>query len=142
MRSDRRKVRITLESVQDSEVTVHHYEGFLIKKERYVYLQYDETEAGAATVNTTVRWNRQELKIIRRGDVDSEQTFIPGLRQKGEYRTPEMRFALETVTDELIIEGDSIDNMPLLIQWSYTLWMESQHVGRFQIRLQVQEGEH
>ncbi|GGG25151.1 DUF1934 domain-containing protein [Paenibacillus abyssi] len=150
MRSAKRKVHITLESRQEDEVTMHEYVGEWVQKHRSVFLLYEESEEDGQ-VRTTVRWNEEELKITRRGDVETEQTFAPGVRRPGVYRTANVAFAMETVTDGLSFyadapgsdsdaAGDGVPfDLPLTIEWGYTLWMNEQHIGRFQIRLKIEE---
>ncbi|MBJ6360677.1 DUF1934 domain-containing protein [Paenibacillus sp. GCM10012307] len=144
MNKKKRKVRIRLESRQEDEVTVHDYEGEWIPKPRSAYVLYEEREEGQDPVRTTVRIGRGELTISRRGHIRSEQRFIEGLRQPGAYSTPGIQFKLETVTEQLtVLQGDhgeqGAPELPLDIAWSYTLWMNGQHIGRFQLRLQIQE---
>ncbi|WP_028560251.1 DUF1934 domain-containing protein [Paenibacillus pinihumi] len=144
MKSNKRKVRIRLESRQEDEVTVHEYEGEWIPKFRSAYVLYEEREEGQDPVRTTVRIGKGELVISRRGHIRSEQRFVEGLRQPGEYSTPDIQFHLETVTEQLtLLQGDSgqqgAPELPADVAWSYTLWMNGQHIGRFQLRLQIQE---
>ncbi|XEC94870.1 DUF1934 domain-containing protein [Paenibacillus tarimensis] len=151
----KRKVRIALESRQEDEVTEHEYIGEWVNKNKSVYLQYEEDSEGEAErTRTTVRWNGEELKIMRRGTVQTEQTFALGKRRSGEYGTRDVRFAMETVTHSLTFSGErgssaeqasggeeAAFRLPVTVDWSYTLWMDHQHIGRFQIRLRIQEVE-
>ncbi|MBD2845592.1 DUF1934 domain-containing protein [Paenibacillus sp. IB182496] len=143
----KRKVRIALESRQEDEVTRHAYAGEWVLRGRSAFLHYEEEEDGGR-VRTVMRWGEDEIKITRRGDVETEQTFVPNARRGGSYRMGGLSFPMETVTDAIAFrdpqaqgEGARRDSMalPLTIEWSYSLWMEDQQIGRFEIRLDIWE---
>lgn len=144
MRRQKQLVRIRLESRQEDEQTIHEYEGEWIIKGRSSYLLYEESDEGGQSVKTTIRIGPNELSIVRRGAVVSEQRYVEGLRQAGEYSTKGLRFRLETETEHLSVTGAPAGEgprlqLPLDIAWSYTLWMDEQHIGRFELRLYIQE---
>lgn len=146
MARQKQLVRVRLESRQEDERTVHEYDGEWVIKERSGYLLYEEHDEGGHPVKTTIRVRPDELSIVRRGAVVSEQRYIKGLRQAGEYSTKGLRFRLETVTDLLTItSAKAADSgllpLPLDISWSYTLWMDEQHIGRFELRLYIEEAD-
>lgn len=97
MTTERAEVRITLESEIDGEKQIVEHSGEWFCKNRSVFIRYDETET-YGKVRTMVRWRDGELNVTRRGDVESDQTFVAGARRYGQYVSPLTRFRLETDT--------------------------------------------
>ncbi|CAM4393350.1 DUF1934 domain-containing protein [Paenibacillus alkaliterrae] len=148
------KVRITLESVQDGSSYSHSYEGEWFRKAKSVFIRYsepaDEGNPKAGDVRTLLRYRPEELSIMRRGVIESEQLFTPGIRRTGYYRTPMTSFSLETDTSLLALEADSAaaeaamdaglpSQLPFTIEWQYEMHVSDQMSGRFHIRLHIQE---
>jgi uncharacterized beta-barrel protein YwiB (DUF1934 family) len=133
------QVGIKLESRQDGEETVTEYTGTMFRKPNAVYLRYEETDEDGSGSSVTVRFGGGELKITRRGEVDSEQSFSLGMRKSGSYQSQIMRLSLETETDHLqITEGES-GGLPVTLEWRYELWINEEWTGRFDLRLHIQE---
>ena len=133
-----------MESRQDDEVSVHTYTGDWAVRNRAAFLLYEEVEDDRK-LRTTVRWDEElrELKITRRGDVETEHHFVQGARRRGEYRLTGSRLLMETETDHLAMATDagaqSALELPMTIEWKYRLWMSEEPVGYFQLRLHIQE---
>ncbi|BBH23170.1 hypothetical protein Back11_45150 [Paenibacillus baekrokdamisoli] len=147
---DRIKVRVTLESEIDGEKQSNVFSGEWFRKDRSIYVRYEETDEGGSKVRTIVRWRAGELSITRRGDVVSEQTFAPGERRSGQYESPHARFRLETETKLLWVQfgGQPEDDaneeqpkpsLPMLLEWHYTLWVEEQQTDDFILRLRAED---
>ncbi|MCM3631585.1 DUF1934 domain-containing protein [Paenibacillus glycanilyticus] len=143
---DRMAVKITLTSTQDGESVVHAYTGEWFRKERSVYIRYEEpVEGDAPPIRTLVRFREDELSITRRGVVESEQLFVPGeLRRSGYYRSPYTSFQMETATAFITLKGEgghkpTSAEPPCTIEWQYELWMNEHLSGRFHNRLHIQE---
>lgn len=144
MRAAKTKVQITLQSRQDDELSIHTYEGDWAVRNRSAFLVYEEVDEDRR-LRTTVRWDPalQELKITRRGDVETEHHFVCGARRRGEYRVSGARLLMETETDELQVTGGADAKasleLPVTMEWKYRLWMSEESVGYFQLRLHIQE---
>jgi Uncharacterized protein conserved in bacteria len=143
---DRMAVKITLTSTQDGESVVHTYTGEWFRKERSVYIRYEEpVEGDAPSIRTLVRFREDELSITRRGALESEQLFVPGEgRRSGYYRSPYTSFQMETSTAFVAVKGDdgaefSLAEPPCTIEWQYELWINEHLSGRFHNRLHIQE---
>ncbi len=152
--SDGNKVKIRLESLQDGNVQEHLYNGEWFRKSKSLFIRYiepaDPANPQAGEVRTLLRYRPNELSIVRRGVIESEQLFTPGRRQRGFYYTPLMRFALETDTLKLdLVPGSAAaeagveDGLPTLLpfslEWEYDMLVSDQMSGRFNIRLYLQE---
>ncbi|WP_141503580.1 DUF1934 domain-containing protein [Paenibacillus luteus] len=152
--SDSRKVRITLESVQDGSSHLHTYEGEWFRKEKSIFIRYSEPavegDPSAGEVRTLLKYRIDELSIVRRGVIESEQLFVQGLRRTGRYHSSMTSFELETDTDRLSMQvpdgkGGSTEaellptELPFTLEWKYELHVGEQMSGRFHIRLHIQE---
>ncbi|WP_042171087.1 DUF1934 domain-containing protein [Paenibacillus gorillae] len=143
---DRMQVIVTLESKQGSETTRHQYPGEWFRKDRSVYLRYEEGQDGEA-VRTIIRCRPDEMLITRRGAVESDQLFVrDGGRQPGSYRSPYTSFQMETDTKKLSVRAgggrDDADMAPpFTIEWKYEIWVNGEISGRFHNRLQVTQAE-
>ncbi|WP_337102251.1 DUF1934 domain-containing protein [Paenibacillus sp. YIM B09110] len=153
---DSRKVRISLTSTQDGSSFNHSYAGEWFRKERSIYIRYteaaDNDNPGAGEVRTLIRYRPEELSIVRRGVVESEQLFTAGQRRIGRYRSAAIAFELETDTSKLGLTGAggaaNVDEhglptgLPFTLEWAYEMRVNEQSSGRFDIRLYIQEDTH
>ncbi|UVI30545.1 DUF1934 domain-containing protein [Paenibacillus spongiae] len=148
--NDRARVRVTLESEIDGQKQVQQYTGEWFRKERTVYVKYEEADDHYGEVRTLVRLRDGELNVTRRGGVESEQTFMPGSRRSGRYASPHARFAMETETTRLRVQsgGRTLDDsehallqptLPMVIEWHYSLHVGEQPAGDFMIRMRAEE---
>ncbi|MBW7461254.1 DUF1934 domain-containing protein, partial [Paenibacillus sepulcri] len=135
----RAKVRIKLTSELDGEQQKHAFIGEWFRKDRTVYVRYDESDENGQ-VRTVVRWREGELSVKRHGDVESDQSFAAGARRLGHYASTHIRFQLETDTTLLWMQcGDMAQaepadeplapTLPMLLEWHYRLWVDEQPSG-------------
>lgn len=141
--SDRMKVRLKLVSKADGEVRVQTYSGEWFRKDKSIYIRYEEPAQGeaAAAVRTLIRYRSGELSLVRRGGVESEQLFAPQARKRGFYRSPYAAFELETATSRLSLKQPGAGELPVppfTLEWNYKLWVGEQMTGKFEIRLVVE----
>lgn len=153
--ADKLPVLITIDSRQDDERVTQRVEGELYRKGSYFYIRYIETEpqpervkrrsdssADASRTQVTLKVSENLIKLTRRGQVESEQSFSLGARQNGYYRSSAIRFLLTTVTSKLSwdepwpFEGP-LQFDELRIAWSYQLYIEERCTGKFNIRLRI-----
>lgn len=137
--NEKRRVLIALESAQDGGArTVQTFRGEFYPKDKSVYVRYVEQDELHGPVRTLLRYSGDELRLTRRGGVESEQVFAPGSRRTGSYKSPHLSFSLETGTTELTAEQGE-GGLPLTLRWSYTLHIGDRESGRFQLRLHIRE---
>jgi uncharacterized beta-barrel protein YwiB (DUF1934 family) len=150
-------VRLTLTSEIDGDRQEHQLRGEWFRKGRTVYVRYTENDDNAGEVRTVVRWRDGELHVSRRGIVESEQTFVAGVRRTGKYVSPFARFQMVTDTsllwmqcgdwmqkDQVQQEGDPGDNpvpvLPMLLEWHYKMYVDEELTGQFKIKLKAETG--
>ncbi|MFC3750667.1 DUF1934 domain-containing protein [Paenibacillus sp. GCM10012306] len=133
-------VSVTLVSEHEGERTVLNTAGEVIAKGQQLFIRYVEPGQGPqgeeTAIRTTIKIAGSELKLIRHGAVESEQSFRQGKRLPGFYRSPYTQFNLSTETRELEI---SRDGRSLNVTWEYDLYVYEELSGQFTLSLHIQE---
>lgn len=104
----------------------------LYHKGQHVYLRYPESEEEMGRTTTTVRIGPDGVRIIRHGDVRSEQTFAAGETHRGYYETTHGKVELATSTRELHMR---LEEKGGDVQWRYELTVSGDPAGMFSLRL-------
>lgn len=130
-------VNIELLSIMDEERIEQRYQGELIRRGDTNYLRYTEKDEEGEEIRTVVKLAEREIKITRRGQVESEQLFVLHERKKGQYRTKMGRLWIET--DTLTMDMKLEDGLGE-VAWSYSLYVADEPAGLFQITLNIREG--
>ncbi len=134
----KRAVWITIESAVPGEKNVQTVRGELYRLGKQTVVRYTEPDASLGRTMTTVKLAADAIRIIRHGDVRSEQTFLPQQRCRGFYETSQGRLDLETETRTLHVQF--ADGSGLAV-WDYDLTIGGQHAGKFRLRMSVREAE-
>lgn len=136
--SDRKQATVILHSLHEGENTVQELPAEVFAKGNALYVRYEEPKAGPfqGVTRATVKLSEDELKIIRHGEVQSEQAFRLEHRLPGFYRSPFISFQLSTHTQRLSIE---LTGMSGRASWAYDLYVFDEFSGHFSISLTIQE---
>jgi len=132
----KQRVRIRIESRSGSETTVQKARGELYRKGDHSYIRYEEEPNELGRTVTLIKLETGQIRIIRQGDVQAEQMFVPGEKRVGFYHTPQGRLELETETHELTSEA--VHGIGIT-RWSYDLYASGTHAGHYRIKLLIQE---
>ncbi|QDH21347.1 DUF1934 domain-containing protein [Saccharibacillus brassicae] len=132
------RVLITIVSKQDEETVKQTLAGQLFQKDNALYVRYEEPGANGSPggVRTLVKVTQEELKVIRHGEVESEQSFRLGSSLPGFYRSPYARFALVTHTRDLRVRMQGAAGE---IHWAYEMEVHDAISGHFAVSLTIQE---
>jgi uncharacterized beta-barrel protein YwiB (DUF1934 family) len=132
----KQRVRIRIESRQGEQETLQLAQGDLYPKGKHFYIRYEETESELGRTTTLLKLETGQVRIIRQGDVESEQSFLPGERSIGFYQTNQGRLELEMHT-----HGMSSDLRRGIgwVSWSYNLIVQGEPAGLYEIKLVIQE---
>lgn len=136
---DKKEVRIVLTSTQGEDKSVQEMRGEVVALgEGIFYVKYEEPDKGptGGITRTMVKISNNELKIMRHGEVESQQTFIAGQRLPGFYRSPFTKFNLSTDTSRLEI---NLEGAFGTVFWEYDLYAYEELSGHFVISLNIQE---
>lgn len=138
-RPDKYGVSVTLASRHEGETSVLKVNGEAVHRGGQLFVRFEEPAQGpegAAAVRTTVKIRGDEIRIIRHGSVESEQSFRRGSRLPGYYRSAYTQFNLSTETTAL---GISRQGRSLTASWEYDLFVYEELSGQFAISLYIQE---
>ncbi|MOA36600.1 putative beta-barrel protein YwiB [compost metagenome] len=130
--------RIVVASRQGADQTVQEIKGEVIVRGSSVYIRYEEPEKGptGGITRTMVKVNGDEIKIMRHGEIESEQTFQAGRKLPGFYHSPFTKFHLSTDTGKLDV---SLDGTFGQIVWEYDLYVYDELSGHFAISMLIEE---
>ncbi|MGG6312922.1 DUF1934 domain-containing protein [Paenibacillus macerans] len=131
-------VNIVLTSRQGTDETVQKLKGNAALRDGVAYIRYEEPEPGpdGKQTRTMIKIAGDELKIMRHGGVEAEQTFRSGQRLPGFYRSAFTRFNLSTDTVKL---ESRLDGAIGVVTWEYELYVYEELSGHFVISLHIQE---
>lgn len=138
-------VWIEFESTQDNEKVSQQMTGEWYIKGKAFYITYEEqTEAG--TIRHLLRYEPEELKVMRKGALESEQIYRMHERRQGYYDNRIVKLELQAYTHQLSIR-DQYDQvvlglpsrLPFSLIWEYDLFVGEQATGRFKLRLLLKE---
>lgn len=129
-------VQIELTSSVDGEVVRHRYDGDLYRKGQAVYVRYIEHDETGTETRTLLKLTEQEIKLTRRGQVESEQSFALQERRRGYYQTSMGRLPLvtETLAMEVVLGAESCSAV-----WSYSLHIADEPAGLFKLKIMIRE---
>ena len=139
-----KKVKIHVKSFEKSDNEKSAIEtvsfGKMAEKNGKFYVFYDETEAvGMKGTKTTIKWNYDNVVIIRSGTVESRQEFAQGLECISVYKTPYMTFSLKTNTEYLSVYcRDGV----WTIELEYMLELAEQEKNEMKIQIVIEEDAH
>ena len=71
----KQRVRIRIESRSGSETTVQKARGDLYRKGDHTYIRYEEEPNELGRTVTLIKLEDNQIRIVRQGDVQAEQTF-------------------------------------------------------------------
>mgnify|MGYP006293520157 CR=1 FL=1 len=101
-------VAINIDSIQDdgqkkNEISTNT-NGQLYEKQNAYYLQYEGVSEGLEGIKTTLKIKENKVKLIRRGQVETRQEFIPEEETRFNYQTPYGTLKFSIVVQELTME--------------------------------------
>jgi uncharacterized beta-barrel protein YwiB (DUF1934 family) len=112
------QVHIQMESVGEEGTAIQHAEGDLYERSDSWFLRYVEPDAEQGAVTATIRITQDQIKLMRRGAVDSDMTFERNVAHLGGYTTAGIHLELETIATEILVE---LTEGKGKVAWSYYL---------------------
>jgi uncharacterized beta-barrel protein YwiB (DUF1934 family) len=134
--TDKQRVRIRIESKQGGQETLQVAQGDLYPKGKHFYIRYEDAESELGRTMTLLKLETGQIRIIRQGDVESEQSFVPGERSIGFYQTNQGRLELEMATHGM---SSDLNHGLGWVSWSYDLIVQGEPAGLYEIKLVIQE---
>ncbi|GIP40308.1 hypothetical protein J31TS4_35880 [Paenibacillus sp. J31TS4] len=133
-----RRIALTVSSVSGHDRIRRRTQADLYYRNGRWFVRYEEPSAEMGRTMTTVRIDPRQIRVVRHGDVRSEQTFVRDERHPGYYETAQGRLPLAVRTRELEA-GLSADGFGT-VAWSYDLEVSDEPAGRFRLVLKLEPG--
>jgi uncharacterized beta-barrel protein YwiB (DUF1934 family) len=130
----KKQVEIEIHSTSDDQTVVQKATGELYLKSDAIYLKYKEPAYDMGATSTTLKIRPDTIKVIRHGDVQSEQEFSLNKRLLGFYYLPQGRTGLETFTHSMSVQ---LDEGIGSVTWSYDLSMMGDAAGLYDLRVDI-----
>jgi uncharacterized beta-barrel protein YwiB (DUF1934 family) len=113
-----------------------NFEAELYVKGTHIYYRYNEIDENMGRTITTFKVEPQQIRIIRHGDIQSEQTFVLQSNRAGFYQTPQGKLELATFTHNLSVNlSEQLGD----ISWSYDLLVSGESTGTYDLRARISE---
>jgi uncharacterized beta-barrel protein YwiB (DUF1934 family) len=126
----KRSVRIDIESRSAGQGMTQSAQGELFFKEEQLVLRYAESDPSLGRTMTTMKIEPGEIKVIRHGDVESDQSYRPGHTTRGVLRTSGAILSLEKRTHEIRCDMNEHGGT---VRWSYDMIMNGEPAGMFEL---------
>lgn len=137
--NDKDKVALTVTSHSNDETIRLTYTAERYVKEVNQYFRYTEDEnGGMGKTVTLLKVGPEEIRVIRHGAVESEQTFAVGEHRPGFYRTDQGTLQLTTRTYEVAVRLEEGSGR---VEWSYDLDLAGEAVGSYRLCVEVERPE-
>jgi uncharacterized beta-barrel protein YwiB (DUF1934 family) len=130
----KKTVKLQITSKCEGQQVEQSFKAELYVKGTHIYYRYNETDEGMGRTITTLKIESQQIRIIRHGETQSEQTFILHTHKAGFYQTPQGKLELATFTHELVV--DLTDQMGR-IAWSYDLFVSGELSGTYYLTVLI-----
>lgn len=105
------------------------------------YFRYKEQEDMGDTI-TLLKIGPDEIRIVRQGDMESEQAFAVGEIRAGYYRTAQGLLSITTRTSRISVQ---LTEGLGTVEWDYELQLAGEPAGDYRLYLEIrsldEEGE-
>lgn len=137
------KISISSKDVGTGEQIVSLASGKMTEKNNKFYVFYEESEdSDMAGTKTTLKWDSENLIILRSGTIDSRQEFMTNMKFSSIYKTQYLTMPITTTTKFLeIVEDCGLWQIEL----EYLLDIGNEEVREIKLKLEIEEenqGEH
>ncbi|MEO3946099.1 DUF1934 domain-containing protein [Gorillibacterium sp. CAU 1737] len=129
----KRSVRLTVVNDTGEERMVMSYDADLYRKGANTYYRYREQEEMGDTV-TLLKIGPEEIRIVRQGEMESEQAFAVGEARTGYYRTAQGLLSLATRTSRIAVQ---LEEGIGTVEWEYSLELAGDAAGTYRISIHM-----
>jgi len=131
-----RKVKIRILSKAAGQTIKMRLDGSLYIRNGHPYIRYNEPEEQMGRTSTIVKIDDGEIKVIRRGDFATDQTFAEGRETYADYRTPQTVMKLTMVTHRI---HSKLENGIGVVEWNYDLYVSGELAGAYALQMEIRE---
>lgn len=136
-------VKIRVKGMQDNasgeEITTKA-RGTMVYKEPYYYVSYEEKmdSESSGSSKTILRFSDRELRVTRKGEVESVLEFLEGSVHNSLYMTSMGNFEVELTTDRLKI---SLEEKKSFIEADYRIGLNTMPPSYGKLEIHIEEAE-
>lgn len=136
-------VEIWVKGMQDNasgeEITTRA-QGIMVYKEPYYYVSYEEKidRESSGSSKTVLRFSDKELRVTRKGEVESVLEFVEGSIHNSLYMTSMGNFEVELITDRLKI---NLEEKKSRIQAEYRIGLNTMPPSYGKLEIHIEEAE-
>lgn len=130
----KKAVSVVIESFSEGQRMQQSVQGELFPKGDHYYLRYEEADPEMSGTMTTIKLERDRIRLLRSGSVRSELTFVQGQSCRGSYEMPQGSLELHTDTTSMII--DLLEGLGT-VDWSYDLYVAGEKSGSFRLKVTI-----
>ncbi|MDF2926023.1 MAG: hypothetical protein K0R57_4937 [Paenibacillaceae bacterium] len=127
-------VQLTIESINEGGRVVQQANARLYERDGRTYYYYEEPRSEMGRIVSILRVEPDYIRLLRQGDIESEQQFRVGTRLPGYYDTIHGRLELDTETTEL---DNRLENGIGTLSWSYELYVSGERTGFHQLLIKA-----
>ena len=131
---EKSSVMLTITNDNGEESTRFTYPADQYIKGANYYYRYLEDGEGMGRTSTLLKVCPDEIRIIRQGDIESEQTFAVGEMRNGYYRTPQGTLQMTTRTSRVFV--DLTEGLGS-VEWAYELQLAGEPAGDYRLRIEI-----
>ena len=134
-------VKIRIKGMQDNtseeEITTKA-RGTMLYKEPYYYVSYEEKidRESSLSSETVLRFSKRELRVTRKGEVESVLEFLEGSVHNSLYMTSMGNFEVELTTDRLKI---SMERKKWRIEADYRIGLNTMPPSYGKLEIHIEE---
>lgn len=127
-------VRMIIKSTSESGQVTQKVEAKLYQRDGRIFYHYEEPQSEMGRVVSILRVEPELIRLLRQGDIQSEQQFQTGKRLPGYYSTPHGRMELDAHTNRMDIQlTEGLGS----VSWSYDLYVAGERTGTHLLEVRV-----
>lgn len=131
-----RTVHLKITSESEGQFIEQAFKAELYVKGDHIYYRYNEIDENMGRTITTLKVEPQQIRIIRQGDIQSEQAFALRSHKSFFYQTPQGKLELSTYTHEI---NSCLTDQVGTISWSYDLYVSDELSGTYALKVEIGE---
>ncbi|MDG5787371.1 DUF1934 domain-containing protein [Evansella sp. AB-P1] len=136
------KMKTTIRDGSQKDTTELNAKGHIFHKGSAMFLRFQEPlqEGQNKTTMQTMKIQKNELIVLRKGAVTMNQRFVSGISTEGTYQSPFGIMTMETKTKEIVFNWDNEKHQGSL-KLRYSLRLQGSKAGNYEMQVKFKEVE-
>jgi len=139
----KKTVQLQITSMSDGGQIQQYFQAELFLKGMHIYVRYAEVDPDMGQTTTTLKFAMQlnadpendTIRIIRHGEIQSEQSFVLHKLRTGFYQTPQGNMDMVTYTHWLSLNLN--DEYMGEVIWNYDLFVSGDLAGTYILKVEI-----